>query len=75
MKKASLLAARNEKSLQGRTLQPKAELFGKGQPWQPQVCVTLRRNLLHHLDDRGQWAPSAGLGGVQAQEQHKQPGN
>lgn len=75
MKKASLVAARNEKILQGRTLLPKVELLGKGQPWQPQAVCNLEEETLHHLDDRGQWAPGAGLDGVQAQEEHKQPGN
>lgn len=41
MKKASLVAARDEKSLESRTLQPKAELLGKGQPWQSQAGCNL----------------------------------
>lgn len=45
MKKVSLAAARNEKSLQGRTLHPKVELLDKASLGSPKLCATLRRNL------------------------------
>lgn len=45
MKKVSLAAARNEKSLQGRALHPKVELLDKASLGSPKLCATLRRNL------------------------------
>lgn len=69
------MAARNEEKPVRQGKQPKTKVLGRGQPWHRRAVYNLGEEPASPPGQQRPVGSGAGLGSVQAQEQHEQAGN